>query len=280
MLEDASIKVSAVASSVTTVSVRWMLEALIDGEADPAVLADLAKGKMHVKIPDLIEALTGSFDAHHARLGSAMLRRLGSVERAEELLGQVIDAAFVPWQHQLELLSTIPGVGTHTGQVIRRDRRRHDPLPHRGTAGRVGGGAPGVHESAGYRRPSAARHGNSGSLRPWSRPPAPRREPRTGTLPRSTPGWLGGARPSERRSPSHTRSSLSRPTTCSSMIGVTAALARLATAASRRGPGSSARRTARTIRSHRNPRPGRLIKRTSDPDSSSDGSERSDASIS
>ncbi|GAB3062378.1 hypothetical protein GCM10027053_26030 [Intrasporangium mesophilum] len=49
MLEDASIKVSAVASSVTTVSVRWMLAALIAGEADQQVLADLAKGKMRVR---------------------------------------------------------------------------------------------------------------------------------------------------------------------------------------------------------------------------------------
>ena len=61
MLEDASIKVSAVTSSVTTVSVRRMLAALIAGEADPQVLAEMASGKMRAKIPDLVEALTGSF---------------------------------------------------------------------------------------------------------------------------------------------------------------------------------------------------------------------------
>jgi hypothetical protein len=59
MLEDASIKLSIVASSLNRVSARAMLAALIDGETDPRVLADLAKGKMRAKIPDLVEALTG-----------------------------------------------------------------------------------------------------------------------------------------------------------------------------------------------------------------------------
>ncbi len=55
MLEDASIKLSSVASSLTTVSARAMLAALIEGERDPRALAELAKGRMRVKIP----ALTG-----------------------------------------------------------------------------------------------------------------------------------------------------------------------------------------------------------------------------
>src|SRR3712207_5519736 len=60
MLEDASIKLSVVASSLTTVSARAMLAALIDGERDPGTLAELAKGRMRVKIPALTEALTRS----------------------------------------------------------------------------------------------------------------------------------------------------------------------------------------------------------------------------
>lgn len=161
MLEDASIKVSAVASSVTTVSVRRMLAALIAGEADPQVLADLAKCRMRANIPELVEALTGSFDAHHARLGSAMLHRLDSVELALDTLDEVIDAAFEPWQHQLEMLTTIPGVGPQTAQVIvaetGADMARFPTAEHLAAWAGV---APGVHESAGYRRPSAARHGN------------------------------------------------------------------------------------------------------------------------
>ena len=65
---DASIKLSAVASSLTTVSARAMLTAMIAGERDPQVLAQLAKGKMRIKIPQLVEALTGHFDVGHAQL--------------------------------------------------------------------------------------------------------------------------------------------------------------------------------------------------------------------
>src|SRR5829696_8981160 len=65
MLEDASVKLSSVAASLTSVSARAMLGALIGGEDDPRVLAELAKGKMRRKIPALTEALTGHFSAGH-----------------------------------------------------------------------------------------------------------------------------------------------------------------------------------------------------------------------
>jgi transposase len=111
MLEDASIKLSSVASRLTTVSARAMLTAMIEGETDPLRLADMAKGKMRRKIPDLAQALTGNFDANHARLARSMLRRLDLVELAMAELDQVIVEACLPWQHQIELLQTIPGVG-------------------------------------------------------------------------------------------------------------------------------------------------------------------------
>ncbi|WP_305021853.1 IS110 family transposase [Mycobacterium tuberculosis] len=66
VLQDAGIKADSVASSVTPKSVRAMVEALIDGERRPAVLADLARGSMRSKIPDLQRALEGRFDDHHA----------------------------------------------------------------------------------------------------------------------------------------------------------------------------------------------------------------------
>src|SRR3712207_2328305 len=115
MLEDASIKLSSVAASLTSGSARAMLAALIDEERDPRVLADLAKGKMRAKIPQLTEALIGSFDAHHARLARAILHRLELVEAA---LDEVIATGCRPWAHQLELLQTIPGVGPGVAQVI------------------------------------------------------------------------------------------------------------------------------------------------------------------
>src|SRR3954452_22336221 len=118
MLEDASIKLSSVAASLSSVSARAMLMALIGGESDPRVLADLAKGKMRRKIPALAEALTGHFDAGHAQLARSMLHRLDLVENALDELIAVLAAAFQPWAHQLELLQTIPGVGEKVAQVI------------------------------------------------------------------------------------------------------------------------------------------------------------------
>lgn len=112
MLEDASIKLSAVVSSLKTVSARAMLGALIDGESDPRMLAELAKGKLRGKILQLAEALTGHFDEHHARLARSILHRLDLVEAALAELDGVITAACEPWAHQIELLQTIPGVGS------------------------------------------------------------------------------------------------------------------------------------------------------------------------
>jgi transposase len=66
--EDAGIKIDSVASSLTTKSARQMVEALIAGQRDPLVLADLARGRMRAKIPDLSMALAGRFAAHHAVL--------------------------------------------------------------------------------------------------------------------------------------------------------------------------------------------------------------------
>jgi transposase len=73
LLEDALIKVSAVASTLDTLSVRDMLEALIAGERDPRRLADLARGRMRTKHAALVEALTGRFDDHHAAVARSIL---------------------------------------------------------------------------------------------------------------------------------------------------------------------------------------------------------------
>jgi transposase len=81
-----------------------MLTAMIDGETNPLALAEMARGRMRRKIPDLAQALTRNFDAHHAQLARSMLRRLELVEQALAEPAAVIVEACRPWQHQIELL--------------------------------------------------------------------------------------------------------------------------------------------------------------------------------
>jgi len=161
MLEDASIKLSSVASSLKTVSARAMLTAMINGESDPLRLADMAKGRMRRKIPDLAQALTGTFEAHHAQLARSMLRRLELVEQALAELDAVIAEACRPWQHHIELLQTIPGVGETVAQVIvaetGADMSRFPTAAHLSA---WAGLAPAMHESAGRQTPAGKRHGN------------------------------------------------------------------------------------------------------------------------
>ena len=95
LLEDALIKVSTVASTLDTLSVRDMIEALIAGERDPRRLADLARGRMKTKRSALIEALDGRFDDHHAELARMLLDQIDAftaqidhlTARIEHLLG-------------------------------------------------------------------------------------------------------------------------------------------------------------------------------------------------
>jgi transposase len=101
LLEDALIKVSSVASTLDTLSVRDMIEALIAGERDPRRLAALARGKMKAKRSELITALDGRFDDHHAELARMLLGQIDALStqidtltaRIEELIAELPDAA-------------------------------------------------------------------------------------------------------------------------------------------------------------------------------------------
>src|SRR6266498_3448954 len=117
LLEDALIKVSSVASTLDTLSVRDMLEALIAGERDPRVLAGLARGKMRSKHTALVQALTGRFDDHHAELARLLLDQIDALDaqigtlttRIQELLQAIPAAQGVDADG-----TTGPGAGTGT----------------------------------------------------------------------------------------------------------------------------------------------------------------------
>jgi transposase len=104
LLEDASIKVSTVASRLDTMSTRDMIGALIGGERDPQRLAELARGKMRAKRADLITALDGRFDDHHAELARILLNQINALTvqidtltgRIEQLIAELPDNTLAP----------------------------------------------------------------------------------------------------------------------------------------------------------------------------------------
>ena len=121
LLEDSLIKVSAVASSLDTLSVRDMLEALIAGERDPKVLAGLARGRMKAKHAALIEALTGRFDDHHAELARMLLDQVDALNaqigKLTTRIGELIAA--IPSAQGVNADGTTgPAAGTSPGAPV------------------------------------------------------------------------------------------------------------------------------------------------------------------
>ena len=107
-LEGANLKLAVVASNVLGVSGRQMLEALLGGEQDPEVLADLARGALRAKLPQLRQALSGRVQPHHLVLIGQIL---GHIEFLEQAIAQVqaeIERCLPPFEEALELLQTIP----------------------------------------------------------------------------------------------------------------------------------------------------------------------------
>jgi transposase len=161
LLEDAAIKLSAVATDISGVSGRAMLEALIAGQRDPAVLAELAKRRLRSKIPALTEALTGRFTEHHAFLARLHLDLIDSHTRAiAELTGR-IEVALEPFRAARDLLVSIPGVSTGVADVIiaetGADMTRFPTAEHLAS---WAGTCPGSHESAGRIKSTKTRPAN------------------------------------------------------------------------------------------------------------------------
>jgi transposase len=125
-LEDAGIKLDSVASHVMGVSGRAMLRALVAGERDPKVLAEMAKGKLRKKIPDLQRALRGRFSDHHALLIGMSLDHIEHLEATMARLDDQIDAVFaantneagIPFARARDHLDTIPGVAKQAAEAI------------------------------------------------------------------------------------------------------------------------------------------------------------------
>ena len=162
VLEDAGIKLDSVASDVLGTSARAMLEALIAGERDPAVLADFAMTRMRVKIPELRPALEGGCSDHHALLLRTLLDHIDHLSAAIGKLEAQAEVEVAPFSTAIDLLCTIPGLGPRTAWVILAeagpDMTRFPSAAHLAS---WAGLCPGNHESAGKRPSGRARKGDT-----------------------------------------------------------------------------------------------------------------------
>jgi transposase len=118
LLESANIKLASVATDVFGMSGRLMLRALIEGKAAPQEMADLAKGLLRKKIPELALALEGKLEGHHRFLLRLQLDRLEALEQDLAILEQHIQEKLEPYAAQLARLDQIPGVDWTLGAVI------------------------------------------------------------------------------------------------------------------------------------------------------------------
>ncbi len=161
LLEDAGIQLPSVAADLTGVSGRAMLEALITGESTPAAMADLAKKRMRVKIPQLTEALYGRFTSHHAFLTRMHLDLIDQHTAAIEQLTERIEVVIEPFRHFRDLICTIPGIGGRTADIVvaetGADMTKFATAQHLAS---WAGTTPGNNESAGQVKSRRTRPGN------------------------------------------------------------------------------------------------------------------------
>jgi transposase len=159
LLEDARIKLSAVVTDIFGVSGRDMLAALVAGEPNPKVLAQLARRSMRAKIAVLEEAFTG----HHAFLLGAMLGRIDAISAGIAALDDRIAARAAPLAGTVARLDEIPGISRASAYVILAeigtDMTRFPTAGHLASWARL---APGITESAGKKKgKNSTGHGNA-----------------------------------------------------------------------------------------------------------------------
>ncbi len=118
VLETANIKLAMVATDVLGVSGRRMLEALLGGAQDPAALAELAKGRLRAKLPELRRALDGRVQPHHLVLIERILAHIDFLEASLAQLQSAIEPHLAAFAEAVELLDTIPGVDAEAAAVI------------------------------------------------------------------------------------------------------------------------------------------------------------------
>ena len=161
LLEDTGIKLDCVASDLLGKSGRAMLAALIEGTTDADVLAELALGKLRLKLPALREALQGRFDPVHAVIIARILAHIDYLDEAIAEISTAIEAQIAPLASAVDALCTIPGIQRRTAEVIIAETGGDmSAFPTAKHLASWAGVCPGNDESAGKRRSGKTRKGS------------------------------------------------------------------------------------------------------------------------
>jgi transposase len=161
VLEDANIKLASVASDALGASGRAMLEAMVKGEQDSQRLAEMSRGLLRKKIPELQQAMAGRVTTHHRFPLEEFLDHLRFVESKMRRIEQEIEERLGPFQSEVARLCTIPGVDRVTAwgllAEIGLDMKQFPDAKHLAA---WAGLCPGLHESAGKRKSGKTRKGS------------------------------------------------------------------------------------------------------------------------
>jgi transposase len=161
VLQDAGIKLTSVASTVWSVSSRQIIEALIAGQRDPEVLAQMAKTRLRAKIPALREALAGHFGPHHGVVCRQVIDHIDFLDRSIAALTAEVTTRLVPFEAAVAILTSMPGISQTTAEVIIAETGVDmSRFPTPGQLCAWAGVAPASYASAGKRRPAGTRHGS------------------------------------------------------------------------------------------------------------------------
>jgi transposase len=163
-LETANHKLSAVATDVLGVSSRAILAVLVDPAqaATAAELAELARGRLRTKIPDLQRALSGRLRPHHRFMLAELLVMIDTLDERIDAVSAEITERTRPFAEELARLDTIPGIGQRVAEIVVAELGHdlsHFPSPAQLAS--WAGLCPGNHESAGKRKSGKTRSGNA-----------------------------------------------------------------------------------------------------------------------
>ncbi len=111
VLETANVKLASVATDVLGKSGRTMLEALLGGQQDPEVLAELARGRLRAKLPDLRKALDGRLQPHHTVLLTRILAHIDFLEESLAHLQAEMEPYLDPFEEAMTLVQSVTGIG-------------------------------------------------------------------------------------------------------------------------------------------------------------------------